>query len=728
MPGVPKNVKKGDPVLAKEYNQILQELRRLGRLNDLTGGGNNNNFKRDQIIFGVVVDAGPSAQADYTDARYWIQFSTIEQVETDDTETEVSFAKRPSSGDYLYEIVTATNLAETRLDADDDTVTLFSHRLQVGSPVAMFMFSDDGSPSTRRYFFWQPPANLQRMRVKGEENDYLRCVTWDGTTEGTDTILVAKPYDLQRTPFNGNTVNNKTYAYLDVDRRQVDDSSRTYIETIRENYYTDAEIYAEYRPQGDTGVTTTGGTEVYWIDSNQAARKWMRESFLLEDCQDSTNKMLVAGDLLDYVGRIIRLYSTGETCWKVSLAQCDCDLEEVVAEADFSTCEDCLPACITLTRCSGETGGSATLEVRSSGNIVNASVVEYDGTCYTVTLPEDTCTGSEVEIGPNEWTDYSDCDSCKSTCHTATCCDESDTLKIQARGLLNYDDGTKAIHIEGEVGCWTLGSAETCTTHTLVNYTGFDTCTDCNDDYHCYTYTPCDESAPDDITLYSVGATSFAVDDVVLVTVDSETWCYKIDSVTSGRDSCSIPCTNIAGTSTTYEYYEILSQTPEDCDTCTPCVEAVRCDDDSITDIFRGVFEIGKVYKISGNCWEITGKADCDAGATTDADDSNQFETCLDCQSDGNCYNITPCAGGAAILVEGNLEGITTICRGGTSYTVAGAACTGSEVAVNAFTVITDCNECPEGFTKITVVTAFNDTTCEVTTEDVCVKDLGCTA
>ena len=119
MPRIPKNVKKGDPVLAKEYNQILEELRRLGRLNDLTGGGNQNNFKRDQVVFGVVVETGPQGtEDDYTDARYWIQFSTIEQVETDDTETEVSFAKRPSSGDYLYEIVTATNLAETRLDAE----------------------------------------------------------------------------------------------------------------------------------------------------------------------------------------------------------------------------------------------------------------------------------------------------------------------------------------------------------------------------------------------------------------------------------------------------------------------------------------------------------------------------------------------------------------------------------------------------------------------------------
>ena len=722
----PKNVKKGDPVKSKEYNKVLQELRRLGKLFDANNKPQAKNLRLDQVWFGVTVDAGPAAEADYVDSRYWVQRSKLENDENDNTEEAVSFQKYTDGPDYKYEIITATNLAEARLDADSDDVNLYSHRVQVGTNVVVLRFLDDGDPSTPRYFFYQTPSNLQRMRVKGEENDYLRCKTWDGTTEGTDTIYVAKPYDLQRTPFDGNTVNSKTYTYRSKNRREVNVSSRTYSETIREEYYNNAEIYAEYRPKGDTGVT--GTPIIYWIDSNQAARRWMRASYLLENCQDSNDKMLVAGDLYDYIGRVIRLYSTGEICWKVSSAFCDCDLEEVVVEDDFSTCDDCLPVCVTLTRCSGETGGSATLEVRSNGAILNATIVEYDGTCYTVTLPEDTCTGSEIEIAPGDWTNYDDCDSCRLTCHELTCCDTSETLDVKARGLLKHTGGTKTISVNGTPGCWTVGAEETCVGHVLIEYQAFASCSACNSEYYCYGYTPCDEDAPDDIVIYSVGQ-QYNIGDVVLIEVDNTTWCYEITSVSTGRDTCNIPCGHDAGTSTTNAHYNITGQeASENCEECSPCWTVVRCDDETITDIFRGLFEIGKIYSDGTNCWEVTGPANCTVSETTDDDNASVFDTCLECESDGNCYNITPCAGGAATLVSGPLEGISTICLDGVSYTVASATCTGSEIEVGAYTELVDCNECPEGWIKITVVTAFNDTTCEVTTQDVCVKDIGCTA
>ena len=37
-------------------------------------------------------------------------------------------------------------------------------------------------------------SGIARLRVKSVQDDHLVCRTWDGTTEGTSDIKVAKPY------------------------------------------------------------------------------------------------------------------------------------------------------------------------------------------------------------------------------------------------------------------------------------------------------------------------------------------------------------------------------------------------------------------------------------------------------------------------------------------------------------------------------------------------------
>lgn len=57
--------------------------------------------------------------------------------------------------------------------------------------------------------------------VISESYDYLTCHTWDGTTEGTDDVLVAKPWFLRRAPFEGYERNGCTFAYTGVSSRTV---------------------------------------------------------------------------------------------------------------------------------------------------------------------------------------------------------------------------------------------------------------------------------------------------------------------------------------------------------------------------------------------------------------------------------------------------------------------------------------------------------------------------
>ena len=55
-------------------------------------------------------------------------------------------------------------------------------------------------------------AAVTRYRLKGIEADRLACVTWDGTTEGTTTVYLAKPFKL-REAVTTETIEGVRYNY-----------------------------------------------------------------------------------------------------------------------------------------------------------------------------------------------------------------------------------------------------------------------------------------------------------------------------------------------------------------------------------------------------------------------------------------------------------------------------------------------------------------------------------
>ena len=56
---------------------------------------------------------------------------------------------------------------------------------------------------------------VARFRVRSVEGDYLVCRATDGVTDGDVDIKVAKPYLLQKTPFDGVSRAGVTYTYTD---------------------------------------------------------------------------------------------------------------------------------------------------------------------------------------------------------------------------------------------------------------------------------------------------------------------------------------------------------------------------------------------------------------------------------------------------------------------------------------------------------------------------------
>lgn len=98
-------------------------------------------------------------------------------------------------------------------------------------------------------------------------DDYLTCEDAD-----SNTVYVAKPYELRRTPFDGETIGGVTYTYTSASEREATDGVDTETQFITPAYVVGAEIFA-IKVQGNTGVQTAEPADILYIEMNQG-RAW----------------------------------------------------------------------------------------------------------------------------------------------------------------------------------------------------------------------------------------------------------------------------------------------------------------------------------------------------------------------------------------------------------------------------------------------------------------------
>lgn len=113
-----------------------------------------------------------------------------------------------------------------------------------------------------------------RLRVHTEANDYLVCHSWDGTTEGTDAINVAKPWKLRHDADNYEDVTSlstTSASEVDVDDGGGGEDAETWV--VTPSYQADDEIYALRVP--GTGVTVSS-VELGLVDLNIDGRAWAK--------------------------------------------------------------------------------------------------------------------------------------------------------------------------------------------------------------------------------------------------------------------------------------------------------------------------------------------------------------------------------------------------------------------------------------------------------------------
>jgi hypothetical protein len=127
---------------------------------------------------------------------------------------------------------------------------------------------------------------VKMFKVVDVDVDFINCHTFDGVTEGTDTIKVALPFLIRKTPFDSATRTDPpraeiTYVYTSNIRRTatktVDGEEVEEFQIIVDSYEEGDIIFASKGIFGNTGVyqdDPTNEKPIIWLDENRDGRYW----------------------------------------------------------------------------------------------------------------------------------------------------------------------------------------------------------------------------------------------------------------------------------------------------------------------------------------------------------------------------------------------------------------------------------------------------------------------
>jgi len=129
---------------------------------------------------------------------------------------------------------------------------------------------------------------VQMMEIYDIFDDHLECYLYNAVDAeaGTQVVFVARPYQLQRTPFDGEIIvyangQSVEYTYVDDRKRSADDGSSSETQVMTPDYYEGDIILAIRNIAGGTGLTATKGATtiaIQWMDLNTAGRFWAKEA------------------------------------------------------------------------------------------------------------------------------------------------------------------------------------------------------------------------------------------------------------------------------------------------------------------------------------------------------------------------------------------------------------------------------------------------------------------
>lgn len=115
-------------------------------------------------------------------------------------------------------------------------------------------------------------AQFKLTQSAGAFPDHLVCRTWDGATQGDEDVLVAKPWLLRRTPFDGQRYGGIDYVYSTPTQRAATLGEETEHQIIIPRYIVGDILKADKGIEGGTGVVVSN-TKLEW-EARYESRAW----------------------------------------------------------------------------------------------------------------------------------------------------------------------------------------------------------------------------------------------------------------------------------------------------------------------------------------------------------------------------------------------------------------------------------------------------------------------
>lgn len=159
-------------------------------------------------------------------------------------------------------------------------------------------------------------------------------------------------------------------------------------------------------------------------------------TYTLTDCNDATNTIATQSNLDQYLTNVVRLTTTGDTCWIISAGSSPGLVPQPVSVSQsFADCPECNPQIYRFIDCQNPTNIIYTLVDFSAyvGQTVNLQ--EYPGVCWVVSTTDDTTVlRQDVTI---EGEPFADCPSCVITYYQLTNCANQDVFLISTSTQLS---------------------------------------------------------------------------------------------------------------------------------------------------------------------------------------------------------------------------------------------------------------------------------------------------
>jgi hypothetical protein len=120
-------------------------------------------------------------------------------------------------------------------------------------------------------------SKVQQFKLKEVFGDYIRCHSWDGTTEGQPDVFIAKPFRLRRDPFDQQTIvfddYTASFSYTNNTKRTSTIDGVAEEQVVVPHYKPDLDIIYAIDCDG-LAITTNDDEPISMIDLNLDGRAW----------------------------------------------------------------------------------------------------------------------------------------------------------------------------------------------------------------------------------------------------------------------------------------------------------------------------------------------------------------------------------------------------------------------------------------------------------------------